>query len=785
MKKHRPLFSPYSMSRRKERRKQLALTSGIGLLSLIIVATLLGMNPNSKFGQRARLFQFQAHNFIIRGDNAKTPVLQLASTSVAQRREPLQEIAQGKKSLDRSRARYLLAADSLKQKQGKEAIQWLEGLEGEYPVLAAHILYKRAQAYEIIGEQAQARETWEDLLRYYSHNPVAAEALYALLSEDSPYREKVREESDGDTSTIEQIKQMYKLSPEDPKYWKKAIAKYPSHPRIRKLILQKLRENPKQPELMLLLARYAFDQSETIPVLDKLVGNYGKAENSKDQKIIQPKDWEAIALGYWKDQKYGQASVAYTEAASTAENAYLAARALQLAQKPAEAKSAYKEMVRKFPQDKDTANALIQIAKLGLDIEAVPYLDRVISQFPEKAGEALLAKAKVLKRLGSAQAAEEARQLLLTKYSTSDAAAEYRWQMAQTQAARGDLQGALKWAQPILTENPDSEPARQAGFWAGKWASKLGRQQDAKAIFEKVVANYPQSYYAWRSAVHLGWEVGDFSTVGKQQPKVEVPTVRPSLPLGSAALKELYQLGEAQDAWALWQAEFKNRLQPKVAEQFTDGLILLAVGENLEGISQISKLEDRETPEEQAEYQALCQKLTYWHGLYPLPFAETIMTESKQRNLNPLLVSAVIRQESRFEPDVQSTAGAVGLMQVMPSTGAWAAEKLSLKKYALEKPEDNIKLGTWFLAQTHQAHQNNSLLAVASYNAGQGNTAKWFPERVVTDPDEFVETIPFDETKDYVKQVFGNYWNYLRLYDPEMAEQLAEHSASESTALNQ
>ncbi len=197
-------------------------------------------------------------------------------------------------------------------------------------------------------------------------------------------------------------------------------------------------------KLMLLLARYAFDQPETIPVLDQLVGNYGKAENSKDQAIIKPEDWEAIAVSYWQDRKYGQASAAYAKAAPTAENAYLVARGLQLAEKSTKAKRAYKEMVREFPQDEETPKALIQIAKLELDIEAAPYLDQVISQFPDQAGDALLAKAKVLRRLGSEQAAQEARQLLLTNYSTSDAAAEYRWQRALGSGKEGRFGGSLR-----------------------------------------------------------------------------------------------------------------------------------------------------------------------------------------------------------------------------------------------------------------------------------------------------------------------------------------------------
>ncbi|NEQ67092.1 MAG: tail length tape measure protein, partial [Symploca sp. SIO2D2] len=222
MKKHRSIFSPYSTSRRKERRKQLLLTSGVGLLSLIMGMTLLSINPNSRLGQRARLLQFQVNSFITRGDNAQTPVLRLASTSVSQRREVLQEIAKGKKSIDRSRARYLLAADLIEQQQGEEALGWLEGLEGEYPVLAAHIVLKRAQAYEIIGEQAKAEKAWKDLLKYYSHNPVAAEALYALLSEDSIYLKKRNEDSDDDTSIFQQIQELYQFSPEDPKHWEVA-----------------------------------------------------------------------------------------------------------------------------------------------------------------------------------------------------------------------------------------------------------------------------------------------------------------------------------------------------------------------------------------------------------------------------------------------------------------------------------------------------------------------------------------------------------------------------------
>jgi soluble lytic murein transglycosylase len=786
MKKSRLVFSRYSPAKRKQQRRQLALASGAGLCALLIGTTLLGMKDSRPLGEWTSWLSFQGQNSIAQGNKTDTPVLQLVSLPREQQTAQLEAIALGSKSLNRARARYLLATDLIQHKQGEKALRWLDGLEGDYSVLAGYIALKKAQAYEISGNKTKALDAWQDLLRHHSNEPVAAEALYALSSNDPKYWEKVSAKYPSSPRLLAEVRQLFAFSPDDPQYWEKAIAKYPSHPRILEIAQQRLKQNPNQPQLMLLLVKYAHDKPEIIPVLDQLVSRYGsQSVGKKDRAIIQPEDWEAIAAGYWENRHYSQASDAYAKAPRTPLNAYRVARGLQLAEKPGAANLAYKQMVRDFPTAKETATALLKIAEIEPATEAVPYLNQVIKQFPDRAGEALLAEAKILDSLKSDQAAAEARQVLLTKYGNSDAAAEYRWNMAQAKAADGDLQAALQWAEPIMTQNPNSEPARKAGFWVGKWASKLGHQQEAIAAFEQVVAKYPQSYYAWRSAVRLGWKVGDFTTVRQLVPKVVLPAERTLLPVGSAALKELYQLGQGQDAWTLWQAEFQNRMQPTVAEQFTDGLIRMAVGEHLEGISQISSLEDRETPAEQAQYQALRQQLAYWQALYPFPFRRVIETQSQQRRLNPLLVTALIRQESRFEPTIRSGAGAVGLMQMLPSTGASVAKQIKLKQYTLSNPDDNVKLGTWFLDQTHQAYNNNSLLALASYNAGSGNLAKWLQGKKATDPDEFVEAIPFDETKDYVKQVFGNYWNYLRLYEPQVQEQLAKYSVPQSTAMRE
>lgn len=782
-KNSRLVFSRYNPYKNKQRQRRLRWATGAGICVLVITSVVLA----TRYSRELRLFTnwlpFQEQSPVLQGKRVHTPVLQLVELAPAERATQLKAIAsEAEQSLDRDRARYLLASDLIQQNKPEEAIRWLEELEWDYRVLAPQILYKRAEAYELLDDKAGAFSAWRTLLQHHYNHPIAAEALYVLLSKDSKYKDLAIPKLPENPTLRERLEHSYAFSADHRKYWQTALKKYPSHPRVLALVREKLAEDGDRPELLLLIARYAFDDPETISILDTLVAYYSTATGKGNRPVISLEDWEVIGLGYWKDRKYGQASAAYAQANSKPKNAYLEALGLEYAEKLREAKQAYEQMSKDFPHAEETASALLRLADIVPDLDAVPYLDRVIANFPDRAGEALLAKAKILDRLNSTKAAAEARQLLITKYDDSDAAAEYRLQVAQGKSAQGDIQAAWEWIKPVTDKNPHSQWARIAGFWEGKWASKLGRSADATTAFEQVIADHPQSYYAWRSAVMLGWDVGDFKTIAKLNPTLEIPQERPMLPAGSPTLKELYQLAQTEDAWVLWQGEFTNKLEPTVAEQFTNGLLLIDQDNYLDGISEIASLEDREKPEEKAEYEKLSRQLVYWQALYPFPYQEEITSFAQQRNINPLLVISIMRQESRFEEDIKSTAGAVGLMQMLPSTADWAAKNLQVEKYSLTNPQDSIKLGTWFLKEIHRPYQNNSLLAVASYNAGQGNLGRWLDNQDEIDFDEFVESIPFYETKNYVKQVFGNYWNYLQLYEPQVNQQVVKGSPGQSTA---
>lgn len=721
----------------KQRRAQVSLAVGAGVFALMAgMAVPFAMTNRwpqllGGGGVEMRIDPAELSN-----ETTHTAFAALNSQPDEQRLQRLESLAKGSPSLARHRARYLLAIEQLRQNQGQAALSWLQDLERDYPLLAAHVLMRRAQAYELMGDQGQATATWQALLNQHPQNPVAAEALFAL-------------------------------GRNQPQLWDEAIARFPAHPRSLQIARTRLQKNPRQLPLLRLLARHGLDLPGYTATLDQLVSQYSSQ--------LRPEDWEAIAFGYWENQEYGKAGSAYARAPYTALNAYRTGRGLQLGGKPG-ATRAYQRAAQDFPKARETGLALMRLSRLSDSVNALTYLDRVIAHFPDRAAEALGRKAEILDATGSRKSAAQVRKTILTRYASSDAAAQIRWQNAQAQAKAGNAKAARQWAEPILKQNPESELAPEAGFWIGKWAQAMNQRQQAKAAFENVLRQFPQSYYAWRSASQLGWEVGSFTTVRDLTPTVARPAVRDALPAGSPTLQELYQLGQDQDAWTLWQTEFQNRMQPTVAEQFTDGVMRQGVGDNLDGIFMVSFLSERDIPAERQQYYELKQKPAYWQALYPFPFLEPIEAWSQKRQLNPLLVTALIRQESRFETGILSSVGATGLMQVMPETGEWIAKQIKLKQYDLKDPEDNIKLGTWYLDYTHREYNNNSMLAVASYNAGPGAVGGWVQKRGLGDPDQFVENIPYNETRGYVKSVFENYWNYLRLYNPEISRKMAEYT---------
>lgn len=172
---------------------------------------------------------------------------------------------------------------------------------------------------------------------------------------------------------------------------------------------------------------------------------------------------------------------------------------------------------------------------------------------------------------------------------------------------------------------------------------------------------------------------------------------------------------------------------------------------------------------------------------FPTPHREQLESTAKQNGLDPAWVFGLIRQESRFMTDARSRVGAQGLMQLMPATAKWAAQQVGLKDFSQSRLGDigtNLKLGTFYLRHVLD-DLGHAVLATAAYNAGPGRARRWRGS-VALEGAIYAESIPFNETRDYVKQVFLNKWYYRhRMYgrSPTLTEMLGTVPGKADTAI--
>jgi soluble lytic murein transglycosylase len=704
--------------------KHLSILAGLSTLAITGLGTFLAIRPDLK--NSLQISKFSPQEFFKKlapadaeVDPKSTPKKRSANTQISQ--------SPPAPASPKVKERYRGAVAQLNSNP-RQAIEGLSGLETEYPLLAPYIWLKQAQAYTLIGDRSSAASTYQQILQEYPQSAVAAEALFAL----------------GQTQTL--------------------IQKFPSHPRALTAILSELKRMPDRVELLTTAAVYFQDRKEVLPLLDRLVAKYPSQ--------INPAQWWAIAEGYFDQREFLKAANAYSWATPNSFTAYRQGRSWQRAGKKPQALAAYLSMARSYPNSPAAPRALLRAIKVAEPNQGVALADRVVNNYPAMAAEALLSKYDLALKLDSKEVAASVRRTLISQYPTSEFTATLTWRLAQQQAKSSNLREAVRLAKSVVSDLPHSEIEAEAIYWAGKWSNRLGDRSTATKLFQQVLKDNPASYYAWRSAVQLGWQVGDFNNVRSLSFDLRAAGQRQALPAGSSLVQELYLGYQDRDAATQWQYETRGKLPLNVKEVLTDGVLRVGVNDNIIGIYQLDSLNWLDvSASDKLEIKKLQQHPAYYQNLYPFAYGEAIARWSKQMNLNPALVTGLIRQESRFESEILSVVGATGLMQIMPETGAWIAGKKKRANYSLRNPEDNIEFGTFYLDYTHSRFNNNSMLAVASYNAGPGAVSGWTTSGI-GDPDDFVQKIPYAETRGYVKHVFENYWNYLRLYSPEIQAKL-------------
>jgi soluble lytic murein transglycosylase len=158
--------------------------------------------------------------------------------------------------------------------------------------------------------------------------------------------------------------------------------------------------------------------------------------------------------------------------------------------------------------------------------------------------------------------------------------------------------------------------------------------------------------------------------------------------------------------------------------------------------------------------------LAFWQLSYPRPYSNMVEAAAEEFEVDPLLIWAVMREESRYEPEALSYAGARGLMQVIPSTQTWIAGQLGedLSPGDAYTPQASIRMGAWLLHFLTEYFEGDLELVIAAYNGGAASVDSWQADPLVSNRDDLLRWIGFGETREYLQRVSLSYQVYQELY---------------------
>jgi len=393
------------------------------------------------------------------------------------------------------------------------------------------------------------------------------------------------------------------------------------------------------------------------------------------------------------------------------------------------------------------ALAVLRLARADLRVAAARWQE-IEARYPD--GERGFVWGRLALRAAMAHQAEASTWFERAEKSGAALDEEQHAWRVRTALRAGDWLGVAR-AIAALPEAMAAQP--DWIYWRARAVAALGKPEDAHGIFRQI-AGQP-NFYGILATEALGERLAlppraPAPTDGERQAAASNPLLARALALLDADLRAD---GVREWSWAL--AGMGDR-QLLAAADFAlrNGAIDRAIG-----------TADRT----RAEHD-------FWLR-YPTPFLDRVAPRVHAADLDPAWVYGLMRQESRFVMDAKSSAGARGLMQLMPATAQWVARKIGMNQYHPGRVTDmdiNVTLGTNYLRMVLEGLDRHPVLASAAYNAGPGRARKWRAETPLEGA-IYAETIPFAETRDYVKKVMANAMYYAAVKDiptPPLTERL-------------
>lgn len=393
--------------------------------------------------------------------------------------------------------------------------------------------------------------------------------------------------------------------------------------------------------------------------------------------------------------------------------------------------------------------------------------------------EAQFILGKIYEEARNEQAALNEYRDLVTHHPQTDFGQEAGWQIGWVHYRAKRWEEAAQQFQSNLERLPEGDLADKNAFWLAKSLEQLNRKEDARKVYEDLYARFPYTYYGLQAANKLDGRTRTHILTRPADPAyqkislqdAEAPPAPPGEGLNGrerfhfTRAEELIRLGfykaarEEMRAVAesvrknyngvLWLSGWFNR-----AHAFADSMRLLSLFRNFK-----TQAGEKDLP------------LEFWKHFYPPAYFSSVHTWSREYNVDPLLAISLMRQESLYDTWSVSPAGARGLMQLMPQTAHRMHKLDSTEDFDAEllfDPDLNIRLGMRYLSGLTNQYGGNRIHILIAYNAGPHVLASWIRRfRALDDPDAFIESIPYPETRNYVKYVSRNYEIYKRLYGQE------------------
>jgi soluble lytic murein transglycosylase len=400
-------------------------------------------------------------------------------------------------------------------------------------------------------------------------------------------------------------------------------------------------------------------------------------------------------------------------------------------------------------------------------------LNRIAASYPQSPWylQALITSANYYSAHNQADVSEQLYRSCFGSFPNDPESAQCHWKVAWTEYLRdpGPSESMLR---EHLQRYPQSDHVSPALYFLGRIAESRSDWASARAYYEEINRAYPNYYYAMLARERLR-----FSSIAAATRSQDTAQF-----LSTVRVTE--RKVESFEASTLTRQRIDRAHLLATAGLDELAEAELRFGAKADGQPQIMALElaqlasQRESPDQGIRYIKhfapgyLSMAIEnappkFWQLAFPMPYRRQLEEDCRALSLDPYLVAALIRQESEFNPKAISKANARGLTQVLPSTGRQVSRQLKMRGFRtamLYSPDTNLKIGTYYLRALFDQLDGKWEATLASYNAGKSRVTGWMATGTFHEPAEFVESIPFNETRVYVQSVLRNAEVYRRLY---------------------